>query len=68
MNTKKFSFEGSIAEIEQIIEKIDRNELGIDEVFEKVKHAMDLLNRCNEILYKHEAAVKQLFASQEKAE
>lgn len=46
MTAKKFNYKKAIEEIESIIEKIENEDLDIDELSDKVKKAAKLISDC----------------------
>lgn len=54
------SYNESIAEIESIIEKINSNDLDIDELSTQVKKAAELIKNCKEKLHKTEEEIQKI--------
>ena len=65
MAAKKVSYQEAIAEIEEILEQIENNELDVDELAEKVKRVSVLLKTCKEKLYKTNEQVEQILKEME---
>jgi exodeoxyribonuclease VII small subunit len=65
MATKKISYSEAIAEIEEILEKIENEELDVDELAEKVKRVSVLLKICKEKLTKTNEQVEQILKDME---
>lgn len=65
MATKKVSYSEAIAEIEEILEKIENEELDVDELAEKVKRVSVLLKICKEKLTKTNDQVEQILKEME---
>lgn len=65
MATKKVSYSEAIAEIEEILEKIENEELDVDELAEKVKRVSVLLKICKEKLTKTNEQVEQILKDME---
>jgi len=65
MATKKVSYNEAIAEIEEILEKIENEELDVDELAEKVKRVSVLLKICKEKLTKTNDQVEQILKDME---
>ena len=51
MAQKKQSYREAINEIEEILDKIENDELDVDELVEKVKKVTELLRFCKDKLY-----------------
>lgn len=65
MATKKISYNEAITEIEDILEKIENEELDVDELAEKVKRVSVLLKICKEKLTKTNDQVEQILKDME---
>ncbi len=65
MSTKKISYNEAIAEIEEILEKIENEELDVDELAEKVKRASVLLKVCKDKLFSTSEQVEQILKEME---
>ena len=52
MSSKKISYKEAISEIEDILEKIEQEELDVDELADKVKRVSFLLKICKDKLLK----------------
>jgi exodeoxyribonuclease VII small subunit len=65
MATKKVSYSEAITEIEEILEKIENEELDVDELAEKVKRVSVLLKMCKEKLTKTNEQVEQILKDME---
>ncbi len=65
MATKKVSYNEAMAEIEEILEKIENEELDVDELAEKVKRVSGLLKICKDKLYKTNEQVEQVLKEME---
>lgn len=46
MATKKFSYKEALVEIETIVQKIESEEIEVDELSQMVKKAADLIKKC----------------------
>ena len=57
---KKETYNESIEKLRAIIADIEKGELDIDELSEKVKEAGDLIQLCKEKLYKADEEVKKI--------
>ncbi|MBT3384836.1 MAG: exodeoxyribonuclease VII small subunit [Prolixibacteraceae bacterium] len=60
MATKKVSYSEAMTEIEGILEKIENEELDVDELAEKVKRVSTLLKVCKDKLMKTNEQVEQI--------
>jgi exodeoxyribonuclease VII small subunit len=60
MAKKSLSYSEAIAEIEEIIEKIENNKLDVDELGENVKRVSDLLKLCKAKLKYTEDEVEKI--------
>lgn len=66
MATKKpISYAEAISEIEEIVNKIENQELDVDELTEKVKRASQLIKICKNKLYKTEEEVQHILDEME---
>ena len=50
MTTKKFNYKKTLEEIETIVEKIETEEVDVDELSELVKKAASLIKQCKDKL------------------
>jgi exodeoxyribonuclease VII small subunit len=65
MTAKKISYNEAIAEIEEILEKMENEELDVDELAEKVKRVSVLLKICKDKLQKTNEQVEQILNEME---
>jgi exodeoxyribonuclease VII small subunit len=66
MNTKKtVSYSEAMAEVEEILEKIENEELDVDELAEKVQRVSVLLKICKDKLTKTNEQVEQILKEME---
>jgi exodeoxyribonuclease VII small subunit len=65
MTDKKFSYNASMTEVEQILESLGRNDLEVDELSRKVKRATELLKACKQKLYEAEQEIQAVFEEKE---
>lgn len=65
MATKKISYSEAMAEIEEILEKIENEELDVDELAEKVKRVSVLLKTCKAKLTKTNDQVEEILKEME---
>ncbi len=60
MKTKEITYQESISEIEQIVQKIESGELDVDQLAEHVKRAATLIKNCKDKLRKTETDVENI--------
>jgi exodeoxyribonuclease VII small subunit len=66
MNTKKtVTYNEAMAEVEEILEKIENEELDVDDLAEKVKRVSVLLKICKDKLLKTNEQVEQILKEME---
>jgi len=65
MATKRVTYNEAISEIEEILEKIENEELDVDELAEKVKRVSLLLKTCKDKLLKTNEQVEQILNEME---
>lgn len=65
MAAKKISYNEAMLEIEEILEKIENEELDVDELAEKVKRVSTLLKTCKDKLHKTNEQVEQVLKEME---
>lgn len=65
MAAKKISYSEAMVEIEEILEKIENEELDVDELAEKVKRVSVLLKTCKDKLTKTNEQVEQILKEME---
>ena len=65
MAAKKVSYSEAMAEIEEILEKIENEELDVDELAEKVKRVSVLLKTSKDKLTKTNEQVEQILKEME---
>lgn len=65
MTAKKVSYNEAMTEIEEILEKIENEELDVDELAEKVKRVSVLLKICKDKLHKTNKQVEQVLKEME---
>ncbi|MFW6309476.1 MAG: exodeoxyribonuclease VII small subunit [Prolixibacteraceae bacterium] len=65
MGTKKITYTEAISEIEEILERIENEELDVDELAEKVKRVSVLLKICKEKLTKTNDQVEEILKEME---
>lgn len=62
---KKITYNEAIAEIEEILEKIENEELDVDDLAEKVKKVSVLLKICKDKLFRTNEHVEQILKEME---
>ncbi len=65
MTSKKVSYNEAMAEIEDILEKIENEELDVDDLAEKVKRVSVLLKICKDKLQKTNDEVEKILKEME---
>lgn len=65
MGTKKVTYTEAISEVEDILERIENEELDVDELAEKVKRVSVLLKICKEKLTKTNEQVEEILKEME---
>lgn len=66
MTSKTISYKETVAEIEDILEKIENEELDVDDLTEKVKRVSLLIKLCKEKLHNTEQEVEKILKEMEK--
>jgi exodeoxyribonuclease VII small subunit len=62
---KKLTYEKALTELQQIVDELQEDAIGIDELSEKVGRAAELIRFCREKLRSTEADIDRLFAEKE---
>ena len=65
MEAKKVSYSEAMSEIEEILERIENEELDVDELAEKVKKVSGLLKLCKDKLLKTNEQVEAILKEME---
>lgn len=65
MVAKKPSYQEAVNEIDEILEKIENEELDVDELSDKVKRVSTLIKLCKDKLHKTEAEVENILNDME---
>ncbi len=65
MAPKKLTYNEAITEIEEILDKIENEELDVDELAEKVKRVSVLLKMCKDKLHKTNEQVELILKEME---
>ncbi len=66
MTSKTISYKEAVAEIENILVKIENEELDVDDLTEKVKRVSSLIKLCKEKLHNTEQEVEKILKEMEK--
>ena len=61
---EEMNYEGAMTQLEQIVEQIENNELGIDELTSKLKQAQRLLKMCKDKLTKTDKEIEKLLGKE----
>lgn len=62
MSEEKLTYEKAVGEIEEILQKIEQGEMGVDELTKKVERATRLLKWCRERLYQTGEQVEKILS------
>ena len=54
------TYEEAVGQLDEIVAKIEKGELGIDELTAQLKRAQELVTFCRDVLYKTDGEVKKL--------
>ena len=65
---KKESYTEAMKRLEEIVSRIESNEVDIDELGEQLKEAQKLIKYCRDKLYKADAEIKKMLGSDESVE
>ena len=65
MAAKKLTYQEAVNEIDEILNKIENEELDVDELSAKVKRVSNLIKLCKERLHKTEAEVENILKEME---
>lgn len=60
MATKKITYEQAMKRLEEIVDRIDRNESDLDSLTEQLKEAQTLIKFCRDKLYKTDEEIKKI--------
>ena len=60
MTTKKITYQKAVEEIEDILSKIENEELDVDELSDQVKRVSTLIKICKEKLFKTQEEVERI--------
>ena len=65
MTKEKINYDNAVAEIEEILEKIEEGDLGVDELAEKVNRVSHLLKICRDRLHASEEQINKILDKDE---
>ena len=60
MAKKEFKYEEAVSELEEIVEKMENDELDIDQLSDQLKRAKELVKLCKDKLTKTDEEIKKL--------
>ena len=60
-----FNYEEALKKLDEIVQKMEQNEYGIDELTAQLKTAMALIARCKDKLTKTDDEIKQILANED---
>ena len=66
MAAKKQTYEQAMKRLEEIVTRIDSNELDIDSLGESLKEAQELIKFCREKLYEADGEIKKILEEEDK--
>lgn len=66
--TKKETYTEAMKRLEEIVSRIEGNEIDIDELGEQLKEAQKLIKYCREKLYKADSEIKKMLEDNENEE
>ncbi len=61
MSNDSFSYTKAMQEVEKILSTLENENPDVDEMSQRVKRAVDLLQACKEKLYKTDEEIKRVF-------
>lgn len=61
---KTLKYEEAVRELEQIVRRMENDELDIDTLGEQLKTAQELIRLCNDKLTKTDSEIKKILASE----
>jgi exodeoxyribonuclease VII small subunit len=60
MTTKKLSYSESVSELEQILNKLEKNDVPLEELTPLIKRASELIQLCKSKLHEMDGEIQQL--------
>ena len=64
MSKEEMKYEKAVSELEEIVDKMERDELDIDQLSEQLKRAKVLVKLCKEKLTKTDEEIKKLLSEE----
>ena len=64
MSKEEMKYEKAVSELEEIVDKMERDELDIDQLFEQLKRAKVLVKLCKDKLTKTDEEIKKLLSEE----
>lgn len=64
MENNELKYEKAVCELEEIVDKMERDELDIDQLSEQLKRAKVLVKLCKDKLTKTDEEIKQLLSEE----
>ena len=64
MENNKMKYEKAVSELEEIVDKMERDELDIDQLSEQLKRAKVLVKLCKDKLTKTDEEIKKLLSEE----
>lgn len=64
MENNEMKYEKAVSELEEIVDKMERDELDIDQLSEQLKRAKVLLKLCKDKLTKTDEEIKKLLSEE----
>jgi exodeoxyribonuclease VII small subunit len=64
MENNKMKYEKAVCELEEIVDKMERDELDIDQLSEQLKRAKVLVKLCKDKLTKTDEEIKKLLSEE----
>ena len=62
MAKKEIKYEEAVAQLEEIVDKMENDELDIDQLSDQLKRAKELVKRCKDNLAKTDEEIKKLLS------
>ena len=64
MATKEIKYEEAVAQLEKIVDKMENDELDIDQLSDQLKRAKELVKLCKDKLTKTDEEIKKLLSEE----
>lgn len=68
MKQEHKTYEEALHELEAIVDKMENNQLGLDELTSQLKHAQQLIKLCKDRLTKTDAEIRRILEKGDKTE